>query len=208
MQTKGSGYLFCPPLRVNLALGVAESRSAKYPSLRLARVAVVEGPFRGKESWVPVANLRPAAEFPAHLASLAYAERVQDWREDHMTRSPGEEGQPKDLSAKEAASREAAKNLIARRRAKRAAQYKATAAREAEATKARALAEEAAKREYREALPYMLEARGQDLRRQSELERSQVWNRYLNQGGAQGVIVGPAPQPVRVINQPGQPVVD
>jgi hypothetical protein len=204
LQTKGSGYLFCPPLRVKLAHGVAESRSTKYPSLRLARVAVVEGPFRGKESWVPVANLRPAAEFPAHLASLAYAERVQDWREDHMTRSPGEEGQPKEGSAKEGS----AKDLIARRRAKKAARYKATLAREAEDTKARAVAEAAAKREYREALPYMLEARGQDLRRQSELERNQVWNRYLNQGGAQGVIVGPAPQPVRITNEPGQPVVD
>ena len=64
MQTKGSGYLFCPPLLVKVVPGVAESRSAMYPSLRLTRVAVVEGPYRGKESWVPLANLRPAAEFP------------------------------------------------------------------------------------------------------------------------------------------------
>ncbi len=208
LQTKGSGYLFCPPLLVKVVPGVAESRSAMYPSLRLTRVAVVEGPYRGKESWVPLANLRPAAEFPAHLASLAYAERVQDWRDEHMTPPPSDEAEHKAISAREAANRDAAKALIARRRAKRAAQYKATAAREAEDAKARALAAEAAKKEYREALPYMLEARGQELRRQTEMERNQVWNRYLNQGGAQGVIVGPAPQPVRIINEPGQPVVE
>lgn len=209
LQTRGSGFLFCPPMRVKIAPGAPESRSAKYPSLRLARVAVIEGPFRGKETWVPSANLRPAAEFPEHLASLAYAERVQGWREDHMTQSPGEEERPKEGTAKGGSSKEAAaRDLIARRRAKKSARYKATLARESEDTKAQAVADAAAKKEYREALPYMLEARGQDLRRQSELERNQVWNRFLNQGGAQGVIVGPAPQPVRIINEPGQPEVD
>ena len=54
----------------------------------------------------------------------------------------------------------------------------------------------------------MLEGRGQDSAGRPEMERNQVWNRYLNQGGAQGVIVGPAPQPVRIINEPGQPVVE
>jgi hypothetical protein len=185
LQTKGSGYLFCPPLRVKVAPGVPERRSAKYPSLQLARVEVVEGPFKGKQSWVPRPTLHPATGFPSELAHLAYAERVKAWRKDLLARPHGEEERPHEASAKE---------LIAKRRAKKSARYLATQEREAEDARAQAAEVASARKAARDALPYLLEARGQDLRRQSELERNQMWNRFLNQGGAQGVIVGPPPQ--------------
>jgi hypothetical protein len=65
--------------------------------------------------------------------------------------------------------------LIARRKAKRAAAF----AREARAAQEQARAEEQAKKEAMEMMPYLLEARRQDFERQADIERNVLRNRAV-----------------------------
>jgi hypothetical protein len=96
----------------------------------------------------------------------------------------------------------ATNSLIAKRRAKKNAAYAARLRQEAAEARAQAKAMAEARKEFERQLPYLVQMRGQDLRRLSDAERNAMWNRYLNGGGAQGVIRGPQPQPPRIINDP------
>jgi hypothetical protein len=106
-----------------------------------------------------------------------------------------------------------ARDLIAKRKFKKNVRYRTSLQKEAAEAQALAKAQADAKSEYKEALPYMVQAQGQLLNRQSQLEANQIQaqrnailNQFLNGGGYQGIIVGPLPAPPRIVNTPGQPL--
>jgi hypothetical protein len=108
----------------------------------------------------------------------------------------GQPPAPRPATARPApAATAAAEKLIARRRAKKAAtaadRYRSARAYEAQL----AAEEEAARKEYKEMLPAMLENQRQMLQRQTDLERNQILNRLAGAAERSAGYVYPGQSP-------------
>ena len=102
---------------------------------------------------------------------------------------------PRATPAAAADQADANRRMVAKRKSKKSARYAATLDREYREAVAAEKAAEAAKKEYKEMLPYMLENQRQQLQRQTDRERNAALNRLAGAAERQAGYVYPGQSP-------------